>query len=101
LRRASLDELPQIFNVLQGTMSVVGPRPIVPQEAGRYGRHYGTYCSVRPGITGLWQVSGRNRTTYRRRVACDVAYAKTKSVATDLKIIARTIPVVVFGYGAY
>ena len=101
LRRASLDELPQILNVLMGSMSIVGPRPIVPQEMNRYGRYLSTYCSVRPGITGLWQVSGRNRTTYRRRVACDVAYAKTKSFATDLAIIVRTIPAVVFGHGAY
>ncbi len=101
LRRASLDELPQILNVLLGTMSIVGPRPIVPEETKRYGRYFNAYCSVRPGITGLWQVSGRNMTTYRRRVACDVAYAKSKSVAIDLAIIARTVPAVVFGHGAY
>ena len=101
LRRTSLDELPQIFNVLLGDMSIVGPRPIVAQEAGRYGRYINDYCSIRPGITGLWQVSGRNSTTYRRRVACDVTYARSKSLATDLMIIARTIPTVLIGRGAY
>jgi exopolysaccharide production protein ExoY len=101
LRKSSLDELPQLFNVLGGTMSIVGPRPIVQAEAFRYGRHFSVYCQVRPGITGLWQVSGRNSTTYRRRVACDVAYVRTKAPLNDLRIIARTIPAVCFGRGAY
>lgn len=101
LRRTSLDELPQLLNVLTGTMSVVGPRPIVPQEVERYGRHIHAYLSIRPGITGLWQVTGRNSTTYRRRVACDVTYARSKSLRHDLSIIARTVPAVLLGRGAY
>ncbi|MET0337833.1 MAG: sugar transferase, partial [Caulobacter sp.] len=76
LRKSSFDELPQLFNVLRGQMSMVGPRPIVHSEITRYGRWYLRYCAVQPGITGLWQVSGRNDTSYRRRVACDVLYAR-------------------------
>nr|GFD54129.1 exopolysaccharide production protein PSS, putative [Tanacetum cinerariifolium] len=76
LRRTSLDELPQLFNVLRGEMGLVGPRPIVVAEVPRYGRHFLAYCSVRPGLTGLWQISGRSDTSYRRRVALDVAYCR-------------------------
>lgn len=101
LRRYSLDELPQLFNVLKGEMSIVGPRPITRTEAIRYGRYMHDYCRVRPGLTGLWQVKGRSTTTYRRRVACDVAYARSKSAWNDLRIIALTIPVVLFARGAY
>jgi exopolysaccharide production protein ExoY len=101
LRKTSLDELPQLFNVLAGNMSIVGPRPIVADEAARYRRHISAYCAVRPGITGLWQVSGRNHTTYRRRVACDVAYVRNKSAANDLRIMAMTVPVVLLARGAY
>jgi len=101
LRRTSFDELPQLFNVLRGDMSIVGPRPIIASEVVRYRRYFAQYCAVRPGITGLWQVSGRNNVSYRRRVACDVAYARSKSVLTDLRIIAMTVPVVLFGSGAY
>lgn len=101
LRKTSLDELPQMFNVLGGTMSIVGPRPIVPAEADRYRRYLDVYCQVRPGITGLWQISGRNTTTYRRRVACDVAYVRGKSPVRDVQIILRTIPAVVLRRGAY
>jgi exopolysaccharide production protein ExoY len=101
LRKTSLDELPQLFNVLAGSMSIVGPRPIVAAEAQRYGRYIQTYCEVRPGITGLWQISGRNETSYRRRIACDVAYVRTKSAVKDLLIIVKTIPAVCMGRGAY
>ena len=101
LRKTSLDELPQLLNVLAGTMSIVGPRPIVQAEAQRYGRYFSAYCQVRPGITGLWQVSGRNSTSYRRRVACDVAYVRSKASITDLQIMVRTIPAVCFARGAY
>lgn len=101
LRKTSLDELPQVFNVLGGTMGIVGPRPIVPAEADRYRRYFDLYCQVRPGITGLWQISGRNTTTYRRRVACDVAYIRTKSPVRDMQIIFRTVPAVVLRRGAY
>jgi exopolysaccharide production protein ExoY len=101
LRRTSLDELPQIFNVLAGDMSIVGPRPVVVAETHRYGRYLTSYCAVRPGITGLWQISGRNTTTYRRRIACDVLYARSKSPLNDIRIIVKTVPVVLFARGAY
>jgi exopolysaccharide production protein ExoY len=101
LRKTSMDEIPQFINVLAGEMSIVGPRPIVADEAERYGRYIEDYCSVRPGITGLWQVSGRNLTSYRRRIACDVVFSKSSSPATHIRIIAATIPVVLFGRGAY
>lgn len=101
LRKSSLDELPQLLNVLQGDMSIVGPRPIVAGEIERYGGYFQHYCAVRPGITGLWQVSGRNDMSYRRRVACDVLYARNKSLRTDLKIIVATLPAVTSGRGSY
>ena len=97
LRRYCLDELPQLFNVLAGDMSIVGPRPIVADEVKRYGALFGLYCSVRPGLTGLWQVSGRHSLPYRERVMLDAQYARTKCVRLDLLIVARTIPVVVLG----
>ncbi len=90
LRKSSLDELPQLFNILRGDMSLVGPRPIVDSEIGRYGRHFRSYCAVRPGLTGLWQVSGRNDVMYRRRVAMDVLYSRTKSVRLDPKTVVLT-----------
>lgn len=97
LRRYCLDELPQLFNVLAGDMSIVGPRPIVADEVQRYGTLFGVYCSVRPGLTGLWQVSGRHSLPYRERVMLDVHYARSKCVRLDLVIIVKTIPVVLFG----
>jgi exopolysaccharide production protein ExoY len=101
LRKSSLDELPQLFNVLSGTMSLVGPRPIVLAECSRYGRHFADYCSVRPGITGLWQISGRNDVSYRRRIACDVLYSRRQSVGLNFTILALTIPRVLMRSGAY
>jgi lipopolysaccharide/colanic/teichoic acid biosynthesis glycosyltransferase len=101
LRKTSLDELPQLFNVLRGEMSIVGPRPIVAAEIVRYGRAFRHYCSVRPGITGLWQVSGRNNVCYRRRVALDRAYARRKSLGADLVIIVKTVPAVLLRSGSY
>ena len=101
LRMSSLDELPQLFNVLKGDMSLVGPRPIVPAEARRYGRRFSSYCLVKPGLTGLWQVSGRNNTSYRRRVALDVAYARRASLSLDLWIMFRTVPAIVSASGCY
>lgn len=91
LRTTSIDELPQLINVLLGQMSLVGPRPIVDSEVARYGRDYGTYKHVRPGITGLWQISGRNRTDYDQRVTLDVAYVRNWSIYMDLWILARTV----------
>jgi lipopolysaccharide/colanic/teichoic acid biosynthesis glycosyltransferase len=101
LRRSSLDELPQLFNVLRGEMSIVGPRPIVEAEIMRYGRRFRSYCAVRPGITGLWQVSGRNDVSYRRRVALDVLYARRRNPGLDIWIILRTIPAVLTRKGCY
>jgi len=101
LRRSSLDELPQLINILRGQMSLVGPRPIVQQEIARYGRSYELYRQVLPGLTGLWQVSGRNNTTYEERVAYDEHYVHNWSVWLDLYILARTIKVVISAEGAY
>ena len=101
LRKLSLDELPQLWNVLIGEMSLVGPRPIVPEEARRYGHDFAAYCSCRPGVTGLWQISGRNDVSYDSRVALDVRYASTRSVALNLSILLRTIPAVVMRKGSY
>ncbi len=101
LRKTSLDELPQIINVIKGNMSLVGPRPIVQEEIERYGDVYLDYSEVKPGITGLWQISGRNLTTYEQRVWFDNYYVTNWSLWMDLWIMARTIPVVLRGYGAY
>lgn len=100
LRKTSLDELPQLLNVLAGQMNLVGPRPIVESEVWRYGRYYRHYCSVRPGITGLWQVSGRNDLSYRRRVVLDTVYARSRSLAVDLAIMLRTVPAMLSGRGS-
>jgi exopolysaccharide production protein ExoY len=100
LRKTSLDELPQLFNVLRGEMSLVGPRPITVAELGRYGRVRWHYLSVRPGITGLWQVSGRNNTTYDERVALDRRYVEQRSLRVDFGILIRTVRVVVLREGA-
>ena len=93
LRRSSLDELPQFLNVLRGEMSVVGPRPIVNDELARYGPYMDEVASVRPGLTGLWQVSGRNNLSYKKRVKLDLAYARGRSLRLDLAIILRTFGV--------
>ena len=100
LRRASLDELPQLWNVIRGEMSLVGPRPIVLQEIPKYGEDFGLYLSVPPGLTGLWQVSGRNRTTYEERVNFDSYYVQNWSVWLDIHILARTVRAVLTGDGA-
>jgi Undecaprenyl-phosphate galactose phosphotransferase WbaP len=101
LRRTSLDELPQIWNVLLGQMSVVGPRPIVADEIPLYGDAYELYTQVRPGITGLWQVSGRNDLTYEKRVHLDTYYIRNWSPWLDLYILARTVAAVLLARGAY
>lgn len=101
LRKSSLDELPQLINVLRGDMSIVGPRPIVAAEGERYGRYLADYARVRPGITGLWQVSGRNDTSYRRRVAIDVLYSRRCSLLLDAQILVRTVPAVLMSKGSY
>ena len=103
LRRSSLDELPQFLNVLKGEMSVVGPRPIVDHELDRYGHYMDEVAAVRPGLTGLWQVSGRNNLSYRKRVKLDLAYARGRSFSLDLAIIMRTFGVLLLPMdrGAY
>ena len=101
LRRFSLDELPQLVNVIRGDMALVGPRPIIQEEVHHYGSRAELLFSVKPGMTGLWQVSGRNLTTYRRRVAMDVYYAKHKCASLDAWILYRTIWAVLGGKGAF
>jgi Undecaprenyl-phosphate galactose phosphotransferase WbaP len=101
LRRYSLDELPQLVNILAGHMSLVGPRPIVHSEIARYATSYGLYTRVSPGLTGLWQVSGRNNTSYQERVAFDEYYIRNWSIWMDLYILARTFEAVVHADGAY
>ena len=103
LRMTSLDEFPQFWNVLKGDMSVVGPRPLVEEELPRYGRHINKILTIRPGITGLWQVSGRNDIPYPRRVQIDLYYANDKNLWMDMWIIFKTIGVVIFpkNNGAY
>lgn len=101
LRKTSLDELPQLWNVLNGTMSLVGPRPIVAAEVEKYGEQFWDYCAVKPGITGLWQVSGRSELSYPQRVELDRQYAQNWSLSGDAKILARTWSSVVNRDGAY
>ncbi len=94
LRKSSLDELPQLFNVLRGDMSCIGPRPVLQDELKRYGNHDTDYAKAKPGLTGMWQVSGRSNTSYAHRVKCDRYYVRRWSVALDLRILFRTIPAV-------
>ena len=101
LRRTSIDELPQLFNVLRGDMSLVGPRPILPREAEVYGKNLVLYQSARPGMTGLWQVSGRSKTSFQQRGALDAWYIRNWSLAYDIILLLRTISVVLGGRGAY
>jgi Undecaprenyl-phosphate galactose phosphotransferase WbaP len=101
LRITSLDELPQLWNVFIGDMSLVGPRPIVLNEFKKYGDKLEIYMQATPGITGLWQVSGRNNTTYDERVDYDCQYVAAQSTLLDLKILLRTVKVVLFREGAY
>ncbi len=96
LRRSSLDELPQFLNVFKGEMSLVGPRPIVEEEIKKYGDSMDEVISVRPGLTGLWQVSGRNNLSYQKRVKMDLYYARKRSLLLDLEIILLTLGVLFF-----
>ncbi|WP_432256656.1 sugar transferase [Limimaricola sp. AA108-03] len=91
LRKTSLDELPQIWNVLKGEMSLIGPRPVTAAELSRYGHRSWVYLSLRPGVTGLWQVSGRNDIAYDERVALDARYLERLSMPLDLKILFQTV----------
>jgi Undecaprenyl-phosphate galactose phosphotransferase WbaP len=101
VRRTSLDELPQLWNVLRGEMSLVGPRPIIHEEVWRYSERFELYTQVLPGITGLWQVSGRNNISYEERVTLDAYYVRNWSVWLDIYILIRTLWVVLIGDGAY
>jgi exopolysaccharide production protein ExoY len=101
LRRSSIDELPQLFNVLVGHMSIVGPRPIVADEVALYREHFCDYTTARPGLTGLWQISGRNTTSYPQRVAYDVEYVRNWSLTGDVRIMCATIMHIWEGEGAY
>ncbi len=100
LRKTSLDEIPQLWNVLRGDMSFVGPRPVVSDELSFYGAFAADYMSVRPGLTGSWQVSGRSNTTYDERVALDVDYVRNQTFLNDLVIVAKTVKVVLAQTGA-
>ena len=100
LRRFSLDELPQLWNVLCGQMSLVGPRMITPPELAQYGQHADRLLSVKPGLTGLWQVSGRTNLSYNDRVGLDMHYIENRSLAMDIKILFQTIGCVLGGKGA-
>ncbi|MEH2516782.1 exopolysaccharide production protein ExoY [Bradyrhizobium sp. AZCC 1610] len=101
LRQLSLDELPQLWNVLRGDMSIVGPRPIVFDEVKMYGPSAEHYLLARPGLTGAWQISGRNDVSYERRVSLDRDYIENWSFWKDLKIIVKTIPAVIAAKGTY
>jgi exopolysaccharide production protein ExoY len=101
LRQTSLDELPQLWNILRGDMSIVGPRPVVVEEITMYGPSAGHYLLTRPGLTGAWQVSGRNDVSYERRVSLDRDYVENWSFWNDIKIIAKTVPVLITAKGTY
>ena len=99
LRRTSLDELPQLWNVLVGDMSFVGPRPVTPEELSRYGAQASAYLSLKPGITGIWQLDGRQNGCYTERLRMDLSYVQTMSLGLDLRLIARTSQVVFYPTG--
>lgn len=100
IRKLSLDELPQFWNVLKGDMSLIGPRPCMERQRSLYGKHWNHYCAMRPGITGLWQVSGRNRLSYAQRVELDAQYVNNWSLWLDIKILAKTATAVISGEGS-
>ena len=101
LRRFSIDEIPQLWNVLKGDMSLVGPRPFFPEQLEAYGEAYAYYIQVRPGLTGLWQVNGRNHTSFAERAWWDAYYVSHWSIKMDLAILLKTVWVVLSGKGAY
>ena len=101
LRKLSLDEMPQFWNILIGDMSLIGPRPIVDEEITRYGKCFELYIQARPGLTGLWQVSGRSDTSYQRRVELDEYYLLNRNIKLDLIILVKTVYVVLGRKGAY
>ena len=101
LRKFSIDELPQLVNVLRGEMSLVGPRMIAPVEMAHFGEYAQERLSVKPGLTGLWQIAGRADLPYEQRLIYDIRYVRTRNLWMDIKIIFLTIPAVLFGRGAY
>ncbi|WP_284757091.1 sugar transferase [Agrobacterium sp. fls2-241-TYG-188a] len=101
LRKLSLDELPQLINIIRGEMSVVGPRPVVDEELNYYESAASYYLSTRPGLTGLWQISGRNDVSYKERVDFDTQYVRNWSMMQDVSIIVKTIPAVCMSRGSY
>jgi undecaprenyl-phosphate galactose phosphotransferase len=101
LRKTSMDEVPQLLNVLAGNMSIVGPRPIVDEEVAKYGKYFSTYTHALPGITGLWQVSGRCDVNYPERVLLDVQYVEKWSLWMETKILLKTVLVILHSKGAY
>ena len=101
LRKSSLDELPQLWNVLKGEMSLVGPRPIIEKEVEKYAHHYRLFASVKPGMSGLWQISGRSDTDYAERVALDILYIQSWSFWIDMYILFKTVGIAFGGKGAY
>lgn len=101
LRRWSLDEIPQFINVVKGDMSLIGPRPVLPEQLKEYGNDVEEFLSVRPGVTGLWQVTGRSQVQYPERKYIDLAYIRNRSIRSDLRIFLKTIKTVLAGTGAY
>jgi len=101
LRKFSLDEFPQLINVMRGEMSLVGPRPPLPEEAAEYSDYHWRRMEVGPGMTGLWQVSGRSRLTFEEMIRLDLFYIENWSVGFDMSVIARTVPAVLFARGSY
>ena len=99
LRFSSLDELPQMINVLKGEMSFIGPRPIVKSEIKKYGNDFEKAFSIKPGISGLWQVSGRNKLSYEKRVELDIFYSENISFSLDMRIFIKTLIVLIFPFG--
>lgn len=100
IRATSIDELPQLLNIIRGDMSIVGPRPIPLYERSKYGEGFEHYCKVRPGLTGLWQISGRSNTTYSERIEMDTKYVQTHTFWGDIRIMLMTVPAVLFSVGA-
>ena len=101
MRKLSLDELPQLFNIVKGDMSLIGPRPVVDAEMSHYGSYAIFYKLVFPGLSGLWQVSGRNDVDFKTRVRMDVTYCRKWSLSLDFAILAKTFPAVLKRKGAY
>ena len=101
IRSTSIDELPQLINVLLGDMSLVGPRPYLPREQKMIGKYLDTICRVRPGITGIWQVSGRNDVSFAGRLQMDAWYVENRSLGLDIACLCKTVKIVLLGKGAY